>query len=340
MRILEAFVAVSALVLYSQACLAAPGGGGGAKASDYVDVGLFANQSLGTWAIGDGDQVITQSVCTASANYSQKNPNPSWSPTPAKEPYAFKVTDLSTPAGYYLYLNGDDTQTGNARIAVEFDHQDTLQPVGYETLSDDVYDGHYHLGQFNGCTSGNNSDLRMKLTSTNLSKAKAGTYTGTFRAGALGGSSGTATSTANFTVTITIANAVQISNLSNINLGTWGGGADKTAEGSFCVYSNTAGASYTISVTSPNQDVSSNFFLANAGATTTIPYTLQFTDNVSAPTGTTVGATPISGVGDNNTPGCGSVNNAKLIVTILATDMQTAPTDSYGDTVTLVVVPQ
>ena len=340
MRSLKAILMISILVLYSQASIAAKGGGSGPSPSDYVDVGAPGSQSLGTWAIGDGDQSPVQSLCTASANYSQKNPNPAWSPAPVQEPYSFKVTDLSAAAGYYLYLNGDTTQTGNGRIPVEFDHQDTLQPVGYETLSNDVYDSHYHLGQFSGCSNGNNSDLRMRLISTNLAQAKAGTYTGTFRAGAIGGSSGTVVSTADFTATITIANAVQVSGLSNINIGTWAGGADKIAEGSFCVYSNTAGATYSISISSPNQDASSNFFLVNPGATASIPYGLQFTDNVSASTGTTVGATPISGAGNNSVPGCGGIANAKLIVSILATDMQTAPTDSYSDTITLVVVPQ
>jgi hypothetical protein len=334
MRTLNMMLVTGALSLYMPAALA--------KVADYVDVGKTSNQNLGTWAIGDGDQVVSQVLCTASANYDNafRNAPRNLSPTAVREPYSFKVTDLASPGGYYLYLNGDDTNTGNARIQVWFEHRDTKQPVGFETLSDDVYDSHYHEGQFRNCANGDNSEIKMTLTSTELQKAKAGNYSGSFRVGAQGGSSGTAVSTSDFSVSISVASAVQVSGLSNVDLGSWTGVGDKIAEETFCVYSNGAAATYSISISSPNQDASANFFLVNPGATASIPYALQFKDSVAAGGGTTVAGTPLSGIGNNDLPGCGGIDNAKLTVTILATDMQSAPTDAYSDTITLVVVPQ
>ena len=77
--------------------------------------------------------------------------------------------------------------------------------VSPPTLSDDIYDSHYHEGQFKNCMDGKNSELKMTLTSTELQKAKAGSYSGFFRAGAQGGSSGTAVSTSDFKVSISVA---------------------------------------------------------------------------------------------------------------------------------------
>jgi len=328
-------------LLLSIVCLLLYAGNAAAKQADYVDVGRTSNQNLGTWAIGDGAQVSTQVLCTASANYDNAylDPPPVVSPAAVHEDYQFKVTTLAAPSGYYLYLDGIDTNTGNARIAVQFEHQDTKEPASFETLVDDTYDSHVHKGQFRNCRNGDNSELRMTLSAAELQKAQSGSYSADFRVGAIGGSSGTAVNTSDFNARISVGTASQVSSLDNITFGLWSGTGDLTNSDTFCVYSNTVGATYNITITSPNQDASSNFFLANAGATATIPYQLQFKDDLVAGGETTVTGATLSGVGNNQAPDCGGVDNARLTVTLLATDLSAATTDTYTDTITILVVP-
>lgn len=310
------------------------------KLADFVDVGQITPLNLGTWAIGDGDQTMVEVICTGSANYDDVNPRPNLNPPATTMPYQFKVTDLSTPAGYYLYLNADDTNTGNARVQVQFEHRDTIAGTAYETLIDDVYDTHAHDGQFRNCRNGDNGELRISITATQLEQARAGYYEGNFRAAAQGGSSGTAVSSVDFRITLTVAPAVQITALQNVNLGVWAAGfGDLAADETFCVYSNNATASYNLTITSPNQDAAFNFYVVNPAMTVQVPYTLGFKDNVTPGPGTTVAGTPISGTGNNTTPGCGGIDNAKIDVTILAADLGGAPVDTYSDTITLLVEP-
>lgn len=332
MRGVRAALLLSLCAMYASVVSAAQG--------DVVSVGTTRSMNLGNWAVGDGDQVVSQVLCTVSvSNYYSFFAY--WFPWfhGNPQPYAFKVTDLSMPSGYYLYLNGDDGNTGNARIQTRFQHRDTMQPVGFETLDDSVYDGHHHLGQGTNCPNGDNSEMKMTLSSIELQKAKAGQYVGYFQAAALGGLAGNAEDTDNFTMRVNISPAVQISGLQDINLGDWGGGGDKTGSTTFCVYSNNASAAYGISMSSVNQDASSNFFLVNGGGTSSLPYTLEFADSALVGTGTVVGGASLSGTGNNDAPDCGGVDNARLTVTVLATDLAGAAGFSYSDSIELVVVP-
>lgn len=312
-----------------------------AKEADHVGVGNIANQNLGNWAIGDGTQTVSLISCVSSSNYDNPydDPPPPVNPPAVHMPYQFKVTQLAAPAGYYLYLDGDDANTGNARIPVQFEHRDLKSSSTLEILADNIYDAHLHDGQFRICKAGDNSELRTTLTATELGKARAGAYRADFRAGAIGGSTGSAVGTTDFFVRISVATAAQVSGLSNINLGVWDGTGDIVADENFCVYSNTAGATYELSISSPNQDGAGNFYLANPGATVTIPYQLRFKDDVSPGGGVLVTGATLAGNGNNNLADCGGLDNAKLSVNLLAADLGAAAKDTYSDTVTLVVVP-
>ncbi|MEX0943226.1 MAG: hypothetical protein WD002_11860 [Pseudomonadales bacterium] len=312
-----------------------------AKEADHVAIGRIQNQNFGNWAIGDGAQSVTIISCASSSNYDNPydDPPPAVTPPAVHLPYQFKVTQLATPAGHYLYLDGDDTNTGNARIAVQFEHRDVKTPSTFETLSDNIYDTHLHDGQFRLCKSGDNSELRMTLTQAELEKARAGTYRTDFRAGVIGGSSGTASATTDFFMRISVSTAAQVSGLSNIDLGVWDGTGDLVAEEGFCVYSNTTDAAYELSISSPGQDGGGNFYLSNPGATVSIPYQLRFKDDVSPGGGVLVGTASLTGNGNNSVVDCGGIDNAKLSVTLLAADLGAAANNIYSDTITLVVVP-
>lgn len=323
-------------------CLAVESGYAIAKLADTMEITRIANFVFGTWAYGDGSQSLTETFCAASSNYNNvyTDPPPVKNPPAVHEPYEFKVADLNTPTGFFLYLDSDDTNTGNAKLAIQVEHRDTKDGNSWETLSDDVYDSHAHLGQFKMCKNGKNSQVRLSITTAELEQARAGPYGGTFKATGRGGSSGTKENFQNFLASITIAPIVRINNLSDVSLGTYAGGGDINVEESFCVYSNNDTASYDVTITSPNQDVSDNFFLVNGTATDSVVYTLYFKDNVTPGVGTQVTTGAISGTGNNTANDCGGVDNAKISVNVLDADMSVVPADSYSDTLTVLISPQ
>jgi hypothetical protein len=173
------FVVFFVLILYSLALEA------GQK--DYVSIGKIRAGHLGTWSIGDDRQIWTSIHCITSYYYKNNNP-------PAVHtPYQLKVTDRTAPPGYYMYLNQNDTNTGNARIQVFFRHRDIKEGTAQQELSDDVYDSHFHKDQLKNCRDGDNSELQMRIPNSELAKARAGRFHGKFRVGVIGGQSGTVT---------------------------------------------------------------------------------------------------------------------------------------------------
>ncbi len=306
--------------------------------SDFVELGILQDFSFAMWASGDGDQSAAQVTCAASADTNKTNPRPR--DQASRFPYDHRVSDLAPSPGYYVYLNNDTTNTGNARIAAVIRHRDVIEGTGYESLNDDIYDSHAHDGQFRNCLNGDNSELSLTINAAELEKARAGSYTGNFRAEIRGGLSGTTTDAKDFRVTIDVANLVKISSLQNIDLGSWSGTGAVDVTAPFCVYSNNASAAYNITITSPNQDASANFFLVDAGATAQIPYTLWFKDDTTPGMGVTVSDLPISGTGNNSATNCAGLDNAKLSLTISQPDLEVVPPDVYGDTLTLLVAPE
>ena len=106
------------------------------------------------------------------------------------------------------------------------------------------------------------------------------------------------------------------------------------------MYSTAASASYHLTVTSPNQDGSGNFFLDSTSGLGSIPYDLYFTDAGNGPGTMKVGTTSISGTGDANNQFCQGTSNATLSVNVAEQSLQRAKSGSYHDTLTILVVPQ
>lgn len=312
-----------------------------AKEQSTLELGGVGNFNFFTWAAGDGSLTDSSIHCLASSNYSNKYQDPPPVETPAveRQAYSFEVIDAAAAAGYYLYLGGDTALTGNSRIAVQFSHQDLADASGYEILLDETYDTHSHIGGYSGCRDGDNSQLKVDISAADLEQVKNGTYQGDFTAQAQGGSTGTDTDTSNFRIDLKVATVVRISGLNDINIGDYFGGGSLLQEETFCVYANTAGSDYTISITGTNQDVAGAFFVADAAVVKTIPYLLQFKADVTAGAGTTVALAALSGVGNNSSSVCSGVDNAKLTLSATAVDLAAALPDVYNDTLTLLVAP-
>lgn len=310
-----------------------------ARLRDYVNVEGFSDKNLGTWSAGDGDRVWTNTRCVASSNYNNNynDPPPIVSPPAVHEPYQLRVTDSAAATGYYFYLDDDDSNVGNARIPAEIKHRDAKVGTSFEILSDDVYDSHVHTGQFKRCNNGDNSELEVTLSETDLENARAGAYRGRFVVQAIGGSAGTTTHQRNLVLRLNVSEIVRVSSLDNITLGNWGGSGDMTGDETFCVYSNNDSAGYTLEISSPNE-TAGQFRLSNGGATEFVNYSLTFADSLAG-AGTTVTGAPSAGTGNNQFADCDNTNNARVSVTVPAANLGAATPGSYSDTITLLVAP-
>lgn len=312
-----------------------------AGVADYFRLYNVPNSQLnfGNWSIGMGAQSRTAIFCIASSNYNNAydDPPPPVVPPAVHENYDFKVLTRHTPPGYFMYLDNDDSNTGNARLTVTFEHKDVLDGNTWETLVHDVYDGHPHDGQFKRCKNGKNSHLRLSIALAELENARAGPYRGRWTATGIGGSSQTVVDSDNFRSDITIADIVRASGLTDIDFGIHVPGSDQVAERTFCVYSNNDAAGYTVTISSPNQDAGGNFFLKSPDDD--IPYDLYFKDDTTPGFGTQVGLAPIAGNGNNSSSTCGGVDNAKISVSVADADIVPSKTGNYSDTLTVLVAP-
>jgi hypothetical protein len=310
-----------------------------ARLRDFVNVERFTGRNLGTWSAGDGDLSWSNLKCVASSNYNNaySDPPPSVSPPAVHEAYRLRITDTAPSAGFYLYLDDDTNNTGNARLPASFQHRDVKAGTNFETLEDGVYDSDSHTGQFKNCSNGPNSEIEMTVIEPVLENARAGRYRGRFQVEVEG--AGGRTHSRNLVMTLNVAEIVRVSELNNVELGNWSGSGDMSGDETFCVYSNNDAAGYSIDFSSPNQS-GGTFRLANGGATEFVGYTLEFADSVAG-VGTSVTGLAIPGSGNNSAVDCGGPGqvNAKISVTVTALDLGAATPDAYSDTLTMMVAP-
>jgi hypothetical protein len=310
---------------------------GGTGNDNYVNVGSVPIVDFGTWTSGSLSTTINS--CIASANEKDANPP---SPPAQVYPYQASVENRNSGSGFYLYLNNDAANTGNSRITIEFEHRDTVSGTAFESLSEGVYDSHYHLGRFKNClVTGNNSELRVSIPAANLINKVPGDYRGQFKLHAIGGTSGTKQHRKSFDVELTVQTAnVRISGLDDMSFGTYVPDLGNVQlDEHFCVQSLANNAGYRISVSSSNQDASGNFRLGNASATHFIPVDIFFAATGSGSGTQEVTDNAISALGSPLTL-CGGANNATISVQALQSDIVASPSGTYDDTLVVLVVPE
>lgn len=145
-----------------------------------------------------------------------------------------------------------------------------------------------------------------------------------------------ATSQGSLNITLTIDPLVQISDLDDIDLGTFTGTGPMTGSDNVCVYSNNGG----FNITATGNGAANAFTLA--GSSATIPYSVEWANTSGATSGTSMSTgTPLNG----QTPtfagaDCGGGTNTTVLVTVGTADLGVAPTDSYAGVLTLLVAPQ
>ena len=147
-----------------------------------------------------------------------------------------------------------------------------------------------------------------------------------------------ASSQGDLIINLSIPNIVRISNLDDIDLGTYAG-VDVSGNDDVCVYRNVTG-DYSITAASTNTDAAGTFkLLHNDGVTDHyIAYSVDWTDG-GGTTALTEGLqdTSMSGASTTSTT-CGGGTNHNVAVTVLATDADAATaTGAYSDTLVLTV---
>lgn len=164
-----------------------------------------------------------------------------------------------------------------------------------------------------------------------------GLFASTGMAQTLDGSLG-ATSTGQIDLDLEVTDSVEITSLGSIDLGSYGGGdtGGINSGDSFCVYVN-GGDGYTITPTSSNGEFA---LLGDAGGDE-IEYSVKLV-------GAATGADSASALSYNGATGtftgsrlrdCGGGDNASVDISIAEQEIRDASTDTYADTLILLVNP-
>ncbi|MFK8017028.1 MAG: hypothetical protein AB8G17_16515 [Gammaproteobacteria bacterium] len=142
-------------------------------------------------------------------------------------------------------------------------------------------------------------------------------------------------STGSVDISLTVNDEVRISNLTDINLGVFGG-ADAIGSSDACVYRNGTGA---YRITASGSGAGGAFSLTDG--TNSVGYAVEFDDGTGA---VAMGAsTPMIGRtgADATSATCATTgNNATVTTTVTATDAASLPAGTYTGTLTLLVAPE
>ncbi len=164
-----------------------------------------------------------------------------------------------------------------------------------------------------------------------------------FSTGALAASDGTlgTTSTGTTDISLIVPALVSITNLVDINLGTYAGTGTETGNTDACIFRNGAG-NYTVTATTNKGD-----FRISSGSGGTASEDIDFDaywNDVSGTTGRaalTYNTALTTQTGANTAAlNCGGSDNANFSVEIAEADMQTKVPNTYTATVTIVIAPE
>ncbi len=167
--------------------------------------------------------------------------------------------------------------------------------------------------------------------------AVASTAAALFAGSAFAASPGTLgfTSTGSVDINAVIPGLIKISNLDDINLGTWSGSGDMTGNDENCVWSTTRG----YNLTATGSGAADAFTIADA-ENNTIAYAVAWDDVDTADQAVTSGVNLAGQATDALTTNCLGGDTANVTVTIAEADAAAAKAGSYSGTLTLVVAPE
>ena len=161
-------------------------------------------------------------------------------------------------------------------------------------------------------------------------------------AGAFAAADGTtgATSTGNLIVSMQILNQVKISNLADVNLGTYTG-SNLTGSEAVCAYFNQGAVPAPIQLTVDSNDTPGTFELEDGGSNT-IPYSITYDDGSgAAAVAAGVAATGVSVQANNTDDDCVTIGSDTGTFAFLATaaNITGNPNGTYSEQINITVAP-
>jgi len=184
------------------------------------------------------------------------------------------------------------------------------------------------------CATITNGKFRLVITEADLQAATAGTYSTTLSVEFdQVNASGNVTST--FTAAVAIPSLVRISGINDIDLGTWDGVNDISADTPVCIYKNAAGA-YSTTLIGNGAD---NAFTLTDGSKT-IPYFVRYTDGNGLTKNAPKGIILTGFGGSSQSLTCNNGTNGKLDITIPNTILTTFTAGTYTGVLTMLVAPE
>jgi hypothetical protein len=149
-----------------------------------------------------------------------------------------------------------------------------------------------------------------------------------------------ATSSGSVGISITIPTLVRITNVQNLDLGTFTGSGDLSANDSVCIYTNLSAGTYKITASG---DGTAGAFEVRNGSAVSLPYLVFWNDQPSPSGGIALvsgTASPTQGGADISSQTCSGLgNNANFMVRMLESVLQGAIPDVYTGTLSLVIEP-
>lgn len=143
-----------------------------------------------------------------------------------------------------------------------------------------------------------------------------------------------ATSSGESDITLTKQNAVLISGISDLDLGSFiSTSTDLEAFDDVCIFNSTS--NYRITVTSAN-----SAFALSDGGTGTIPYAMTWADSTSTANNVAYNAAMPGLQGDTSSTSCGGGTNARFTISVAAADFNSAAPGNYTDTLLLMIEPE
>ncbi|MEP4148048.1 MAG: hypothetical protein ABJL54_12555 [Halioglobus sp.] len=292
--------------------------------ADEFDIWPVPNTNFGTWSDGG---TLSASVTGCIESYKgNKTKN-----------YRLTLSGDSSDNDFYLYRNGDTSQTGNNRIRIDISARDLMTRPTYETFSNGS-EISKRKGQKNNCPNGVNGQLQFLIPESALEAASGGNFSAFFELSGRGGHRERKTDSTTFQVSITVSSPqVQISGLQDLVLSTDPtSSAGMTADEAFCVYSSAT--DYRISISS--SEYNEGGFALASGFGEKIGIALLYADNASGTNMQSVQpAVALTGAGDGSSNTCTGSSNATLRISVSEQTIREATTGNYAATLTLLVEP-
>jgi hypothetical protein len=191
------------------------------------------------------------------------------------------------------------------------------------------------------CTADRNSQTRVDITlpAGQLATARAGTYSETFAMDVCrisGGGYAECSAQVNFSVTL--PELIQITNLDDVNLGTWSGSGDMQITEDFCVFRNGQGG-FSITTNGSN-DAGGNF---NLRSTANLPYTIEYSQGgafLAASPGTAVPFASSGFTGDSvRDCAVSGGTNTSIRFTVSESELNSKTSGTFSDTIDIFVIP-